>query len=290
VSGHIVELVRSKEGLDRRRTRRRVSRTFTRLYLDSHIRKQLLTIVRRLRVDALGTDERAKELDAIIRRLETRAGELRGWAGLRSLVAKLPGLSAVVPAIAGVTWGVVSGAGVPSELQVARTPIVVIAVIALIALFGVWLPSVNLGFVVKRALLAGGSLPNERVYLTEESTLVWGEGNVAWMGFPPVNVYRLEDQAAAALGFRKRREPPLDLILQTVAGGYLMAGILLANLALFLGQLNWSWGWGLLWSVTLALVISFVFIGMYFPNTRAAIEQMVGGPRAWRHRVSAGLC
>jgi hypothetical protein len=49
-------------------------------------------------------------------------------------------------------------------------------------------------------------------------------------------------------------------------------------------------GVGLLWSVTLALVISFVFIGMYFPNTRAAIEQMVGGPRAWRHRVSAGLC
>jgi len=67
---------------------------------------------------------------------------------------------------------------------------------------------------------------------------------VAWTGFPPVNVYQLEDQAAAALGFRKRREPPLDLILQTVAGRYLMAGILLANLGLFLGQLTWSWGWG----------------------------------------------
>jgi hypothetical protein len=197
-SGHVDELSRIKEGPDRRRTRRRVSRTFTRLYLDSHIRKQLLTTVRRLRVEALGTDERAKELDAIIRRLETRAGELRGWAGLRSLVIKLPGLSAVIPAIAGVIWGVVSGAGVPSELQAARTPIVVIAVIALIALFGVWLPSVNLGFVVKRALLAGGSLPNERAYLTEESTLVWGEGRVAWTGFPPVNVYR----------WKTRRPPP----------------------------------------------------------------------------------
>jgi hypothetical protein len=45
-------------------------------------------------------------------------------------------------------------------------------VVALIALFGVWLPSANLGFVVKRALLAGGSSPNERAYLTDESTLV----------------------------------------------------------------------------------------------------------------------
>jgi hypothetical protein len=53
---------------------------------------------------------------------------------------------------------------------------------------------------------------------------------------------------------------------------------------------NWSWGWSLLWSVTLALVIILLFIGMYFPTTRAVIEQLVGGPRAWRHRVSAGLC
>ena len=211
------------------------SRLFTRLYVETHVRKQLQAIRACLRVELLGTT--APEDRARIEDLDAELGRavepLLRWRRLAGLVARLPTVSAALPIVSAATVLPVGADLSVREVLVALLWLAGTAIVVWIVV--VW-PSVRLGFRVKRAIFAGGR-DMARPLLFEPASLRW-EGFAAgkvyedtgklWVdllhevrgtkttprtAFPANDVYEAENAVFRALGRRKPAEVPVDMLL-----------------------------------------------------------------------------
>lgn len=212
------------------------SRLFTRLYVETHVRKRLQAIRACLRVELLGTtapDDRAR-IEALDAELARAVEPLLRWRKLAGLVARLPAVSAALPIVSAVTVLLPVGADVSvREVLVALLWLAGTAIVLWIVV--VW-PSVRLGFRVKRAVFAGGRDMARPLSFTP-SSLRW-EGFAAgkvyedpgklWFdllhevrgtktkprtSFPADDVYEAENAVFRALGRRKPAEVPVDMLL-----------------------------------------------------------------------------
>jgi hypothetical protein len=183
------------------------SRLLTRIYVQTHIRKQLIAIIRRLEVEELTveTDEATKRASDIASRLRGYVDRLFAWGRLKDLVTRLPIVSAAFPVVVGAITGVALGLESAESLANIRPAVSILLLLLLITYLYIVVPSLSLGFRVKRAIFAGGEEPEDPFTLHRPA--------VVWKGFPGTNLYQKEDELFAALGARKRREVPLDLLL-----------------------------------------------------------------------------
>lgn len=191
------------------------SRLFTRVYVETHVRKQLQAIRDCLRLERLGRQENAdkERIEALEEELEENLLPLFRWRRAVGLLARLPPLVAVaLPVLSAASL-------VPAATDVVSLKFVV--VIALIALcfwiLVVW-PSIRLGFRVKRVIFTGGfdyeggrSEPAKWVGFAAPAS--YGDKQRARQpkSFPPINVYGAEDSLYRALRRRKPAEVPLDI-------------------------------------------------------------------------------
>lgn len=197
------------------------SRPLTRVYLETHVRRQLQAIGDCLRLELIGSApelDETKRIAALKEELEGAAEPLFRWRRLVGLVTRLPPIAAALPVLAAAlarpfAEGVSAHAVLSALLWVVATALVLWILV-------VW-PSLRLGFRVKRAILAGG----------EDLRHQWANmpGMVHWegfrapgffddpsgdrrLGFPAINVYKRENDVFRALGRRKPAEVPLDLL------------------------------------------------------------------------------
>jgi hypothetical protein len=206
-----------------KRWRRWGSRFYTRVYLETHVRKQLRAVSDCLRLELLGREEE-NEKQRIVALEDELAGNVEPlfrWRRLIGLVARLPPVAAALPILSAASvWPLaddVSG----------RTVVYAVLVLAGTAL-GLWIlvvwPSIRLGFRVKRAIFAGGR-DYHHPFLSTPDWLDW-EGFAAptffdddepperqRMPFPAIHVYKAENAVFRKLGRRKPTEVPLDLLL-----------------------------------------------------------------------------
>jgi len=205
------------------RWRRWGSRFYTRLYVETHVRKQLQAIRDCLRLERLGRtaeeeNERIASLDA---ELERTLEPLFRWRRLTGLLARLPPVAAAVPIVSAASvWPLADDVS-------ARTVLYALLTLAGTAL-ALWIlvvwPSIRLGFRVKRAIFAGGR-DLQHPFFNRSDWLEWRgfpapafyddrtKGRNRSRTFPKTNVYRAENAVYRALGRRKPAEVPLDLLL-----------------------------------------------------------------------------
>jgi hypothetical protein len=91
--------------------RRLIIRPLVRFFAEAHVRRQLLHLIRVLRVETLGrddTDERSKALRGLLAALTEAEQELFGWGRLRAAFARAPFLPAAL-AFALAVYNVASG-------------------------------------------------------------------------------------------------------------------------------------------------------------------------------------
>ena len=206
-----------------RTLRRWGSRPFTRVYVETHVRKHLQAIRDCLRLERLGRQEDAEKerIAALEEELEENLAPLFRWRHAVGLLARLPPLAAVaLPILSAASL-------VPSATDVSRFTLFV--VISLIAL-GFWIlvvwPSIRLGFRVKRVIFTGG-VDLEHPFWARPQTATWtGFASPAFYddeqegrqpkSFPPIEVYDAENAAYRALRRSKRAEVPLDLLFSIV--------------------------------------------------------------------------
>lgn len=222
------------------------SRFFTRVYVETHVRKQLEAIracLRLLRVDAT-TEDDPKRLDALDEQLADQLEPLFGWRRVFGLLARLPPVAAALPIIsAAAAW--------PLGEVSRRTLISAVLILLATWILVIW-PSIKMGFRIKRVILAGGgdffhpffhrvdwrtwdgfSAPSfyddDRKGATQEKNSA-AERASRLMPFPTAKVYAAENAVFRALGRRKPGELPLDLLLGL--GPYLW----------FAYSVFWFWG------------------------------------------------
>jgi hypothetical protein len=199
------------------------SRFFTKVYVETHVRKQLRAIGACLRLELLGSApglDRTERIAALEKSLDGAAAPLFRWRRPVALVTRLPPIAAALPIIAtAVVRPFAEGVSVHTVLW---TFLWLAAIALVLWIFVVW-PSIRLGFRVKRAIFAGGS---------DLRHLYWDKPDeIRWRGFrrprfyddrerrgdreqpfPPINVYGRENDVFRALGRRKPAEVPLDLL------------------------------------------------------------------------------
>jgi hypothetical protein len=241
------------------------SRWLTRLYVETHVRRQLEALRASLRLERLGTalaEDRAR-IDRIEDELGGRVPPLLGWRRLLALLARLPALAAAVP----IVWaasilpvGDFSFGSVGSALL--ALGLTALAVWVLV----VW-PAMKLGFRVKRAIFAGGA---------DLAHPFWdkpGEAQWSTLTESAPSVYAAEDAAFRALGRRKPAELPLDLLLSFVPYvsfavlGLFVVGLVDAVRSGFEGY-TWDSLYGV-WVVPLIVALPFAFVRNAVRNGRA---------------------
>jgi hypothetical protein len=193
--------------------------------VQTHVRKQLLGLVAILDIEGVSIDsepavQRVREIRS---RLDEISARLLSWSRLKGILVRFPLVSTSLSLIGGTIGALaIGGSDVStgsSDQLVAAAKYVGTA--AFFAYFWVVVPSLALGFGVKRALFAGG---------TEiADAFSWQSSRHTWQGFPATNVYEAEDRVFRVLGRRKRTEVPLDIILHFLP--YLFAAMTLLFLA-----------------------------------------------------------
>lgn len=152
-----------------------VARFPARLYVETHIRRQLRHLARCVDDELLSElplrgEDRLFELREHIGR---RTGRLLSWTTLRDVFVRIPPVAAALPLFATAVSDPLSITGWDDLVR----SVVVLAISALLVyLFFVW-PSVRLGFRVKRAIFSGG-VDQARPFLHKP-------GKVVWLGVPP---------------------------------------------------------------------------------------------------------
>jgi hypothetical protein len=230
------------------------SRLLTRLYVETHVRRQLDALRRCLRLELLGTtaeDDRAR-LEAMENELANRVPPLLGWRRLAAFVARIPALAAAVP----VVW---AASVVPLDDVAFGSTGEAVLVFGAVAL-GVWVlvvsPAVKLGFRVKRAIFAGGQ-DVAHPFMDMDSQVVW-----SW--FEGGSVYDRETAGFKALGRRKPSEPPLDMLLSFVPYvAFALLGLMTVGLvdSARNGFEGASWDTiGGLWLVLVIFALPFLFV------------------------------
>lgn len=235
-----------------RRRRRWVARLLVRLYSEIHVRRQLRHILRLLDREALrvGRDDETvgyRELRAQLHDHTDRVTTT--WPGLARIIRGLPVLPATTGLIA--AWYIGVGANRPRGAQVvaALFGVALLMVNLHIVLVG---PSIRLGFRAKRALFNGGITDMGPLVMTKREVL---GSRIKWKPLSSaqstVTGYRLEDEVFKALGWAKRREPPLDLAFSLIHLGSPI------TVAVFLGAAATSRESDAFWG---SLVLAFLFL------------------------------
>jgi hypothetical protein len=208
-----------------------VVRPFVRLHVETHIRRQLLAITRRLRYEGLTlqeSDPRLKRFDFIQSRLGESVEALFGWSGMRRVLIKIP----LLPILGAGTifFASLRGLEEPSTealrkslLQQVNTHswgallhqaigIALIVCATFYVLYLLIVPIVAQGFNAKKALFARGGLSSP-----ENNPLGRELYRVVWKNFPPCNIYRAEDEVFDVLGVEKRPELQADVIFAALS-------------------------------------------------------------------------
>lgn len=190
------------------------------MYVETHVRKQLLAIGGCLRLwllDSTDADQTAR-LRALADELDAHSAPLFRWRRLTGLVSRLPPVAAALPVVSAASaWPL---AGEVERDTLIDAFLVLLATALLLWIVVVW-PSVRFGFRVKRVIFAGGlefhglrsKIPEIRSW---HGFAVYNEdGSIADepKAFPTENVYVAEDRVYGALQRRKPAEVPLDLLL-----------------------------------------------------------------------------
>lgn len=208
------------------------SRWLTRLYLETHVRRQLQAIRRCLKLEFLGsataeTRERVRSLEV---ELADSLEPLLGWRRVFGLLARLPTVAASLPVVSAFVALPLGGSVSPGEVLEAGLVLAVTALAIWIVL--VW-PSIRLGFRIKRAILSGGDDLRHPI-LKDPYELRWkgfvtkkgyeeAAAPVRLIAFPDRNVYGLENEVFRALDRRKPPEVPIDMLL--ALGPYLGSAV-----------------------------------------------------------------
>ncbi len=209
--------VSSSEGSSRLRFG---SRFWTRVYVETHVRKRLLAIGDCLRLRLLDTtnaDETAR-LTALADELEAQSAPLFRWRRLTGLVSRLPPVAAAVPVLS-------SAASWPLAGEVTRKALLEAFLVLAATAFVLWIvvvwPSIRFGFRIKRVIFTGKGrqfgLGNRMATWHGFKFPAYDElGNTVeaqLKKFPTENLYWAENRVYGALKRRKPAEAPLDLLL-----------------------------------------------------------------------------
>lgn len=245
------------------------SRFYTRVYVETHIRKQLQAIRDCLRLELLGVAEakETKRITALEEELERYVGPLFRWRRLVGLLARLPPVAAALPILSAASvWPLAEDVSASTVLDA----LLVLAATALVLWILVVWPSIRLGFRVKRVIFAGGR--------DLHHPLANPDDEVKWEGFPAPrfyepekpgggpnpfprdNVYHAENEVFRALQRRKPAEVPLDMLLGlapylwTAYSAFFVYGLIDTIVEGELGETLSESGFGLLIAALLALV------------------------------------
>jgi hypothetical protein len=174
-----------------RESTRWVARLPTRLYVETHVKRQLRHLARCLDDELLAAlppgDER---LTALRDHLERRGGRPLSWDTLRGLLVRLPPVAAALPVVAA---ALTDPFGVGGSDDLTRALAVLGITAAVVYLVAVW-PSARLGFRVKRAIFSGG--------VDMAQPLLYKPGKIVWLGVPaprPVQEPTMLDLGVVAL-------------------------------------------------------------------------------------------
>jgi hypothetical protein len=213
------------------------ARFFTRVYVETHVRKHLQAIRSRLRLELLGTTA-SKDRDQVMALEADLAGQvepLLGWRRIFGVITRLPPVAAVLPVLCAVAASTASGE--ISWKSFWHAVVVLVATAVLVWALVVW-PSIRLGFRIKRAIFCGGR-DLRHPFFNEAGELQWkgfatakvyDEPDKLWVdlfreltgrkqqqtprqAFPTRNVYQAENAVYHALGRRKPGEVPIDMLL-----------------------------------------------------------------------------
>lgn len=213
------------------------ARFFTRLYVETHVRKHLLAIRSQLRLELLATtapeeQERIRSLEAD---LAGKVEPLLGWRRLAGVITRLPPVAAVLPVLSAVAAFPV---GDELSWQINLDSVVALVATAVVVWVLVVWPSIRLGFRLKRAVFCGGRdlhhplwfSPGELRWLGFATAKVYDDAGKLWVelfrevtgrkqrqagrhDLPTGSVYEAEDAVYQALGRRKPGEFPVDMLL-----------------------------------------------------------------------------
>jgi hypothetical protein len=262
----------------------RASRTYARLYLHDHVFGQLTVIARILRFRAMSPDA-SPALRELANRTAECAAALDGWRSLRTRVVRLPvvvgGLSTInALAIAVVvrerSWG-------DARATVLNTALAVAVGFAVFAVL--WLPSAQLGFRPKRAMLASGLYVRNFIELGGDTRLKV-HSTVRFTSFPLANVYELEDAVFDALAMRKRREIPVDLVVRAAVFGVGVLALLTAAGLAATSKLTTDWR-ALVVAIPVALIVGMFMSAAASQSALTAIMEL---PAGWEQRKQEGAC
>lgn len=212
-----------------RQRRRLIVRPLLRVFVEAHIRRQLLHLMRVLRIETLGihpSDARAKTLEEVLSSLAESEEGLFGWSRLRSAISKAPFVPAAL-AFAFAIYGVATGVDLTSSAAFGRTAAesaraigwggvargLSVLLLGAVALYTILVsPSAVLGFKRKRALFCGGVTPEGDEILGWPLLWLTG-GRTEWERFPGRSIYKAENEVFALFGVKKRHEFAVDLFL-----------------------------------------------------------------------------
>jgi hypothetical protein len=213
------------------------ARFYTRLYVETHVRKHLQAIRSRLRLELLGTTapEERDQIAALEADLAGKVEPLLGWRRLLGAITRLPPVAAALPVLSAVA---ALPAGGEISWQAVRDALVVLVATAVVVWILVVWPSIRLGFRIKRAIFCGGrdlrhpllNEPGELQWEGFASGKLYDDPDKLWVdlfrevtgrkqqqttrqAFPEVNVYQAEDALYQTLGRHKPGEVPVDMLL-----------------------------------------------------------------------------
>src|SRR6266508_103831 len=212
------------------------ARFYTRLYVETHVRKHLHAIRSRRKLELLGTTdpEERDQITALEADLAGKVEPLLGWRRLVGVITRLPPVAAALPVLSAVAAFPVGGE--ISWQAVLDAVVVLVATAVVVWVLVVW-PSIRLGFRIKRAIFCGGpdlrhplfNEPGELQWEGFASGKVYDDAGKLWVdlfreaagrkqqqttrqAFPTSSVYQAEDALYHALGRRKPGEVPVDML------------------------------------------------------------------------------
>ena len=156
------------------------ARFYTRLYVETHVRKHLQAIRSQLRLELLATTapEERDQITSLEADLAGKVEPLLGWRRLVGVITRLPPVAAVLPVLSAVAAFPLGGE--ISWQAVLDAVVVLVATAVVVWVLLVW-PSIRLGFRVKRAIFCGGRDLRHPLWSTP--------GEVQWEGFASAKVY-----------------------------------------------------------------------------------------------------
>jgi hypothetical protein len=231
-----------------------VIRPFIRLFVETHIRRQLILIARHLDYELLATNRSENEIEQLRKtqlQLNSTLAKLFGWGRIRRFILKIPWLP-IGLAVLTIVITLLTGAEAPSKDLLGKTLVKLIrewdrtSLVGQVLAVAFWtlmsfyclclliMPIAATGFVAKKALFAGGGLSSsEDSYFTGPPYF-----HVLLEGFPKKNTYLVEDDVVCTLGSKKSFEFQVDQVFSAIP--YMVCSLAAISTTLVVTT---HWGW-----------------------------------------------